>query len=76
MVMTFDLEIAAGLLGGRIFVYGQNVQGNPLSQHDVGDFQLFSNIDSTISETGCPNYNAVAEYWYEQLLADDKIRLR
>lgn len=36
--------------GGRIFVYGQNVFGKTLSARYVGDTQLFSNIDSTISD--------------------------
>jgi porin len=76
MVVTLDLEVACGLRGGRLFVYGQNVHGDPLSLRSVGDFQLFSNIDSTISDTDRPQFTAVAEYWYEQLIADDTIRLK
>jgi porin len=76
MVLTLDLEVAAGLEGGRLFVYGQNVHGDPLSLDAVGDFQLFSNIDSTISDTDRPQFTAVAEYWYEQLLVDDTVRLK
>lgn len=33
---------------GRFFVYGQNLSGRPLSASEVGDVQLFSNLDSTI----------------------------
>ena len=76
MVLTLDLEVAAGIQGGRIFVYGQNVHGDPLSLRSVGDFQLFSNIDSTISDTDRPQFTAVAEYWYEQQLVDDTVRLK
>jgi porin len=76
MVVMLDLEIAAGIKGGRLFVYGQNVHGNPLSADAVGDFQFFSNLDSTISENDRPQFTAVAEYWYEQLLADDSLRIK
>ncbi len=76
MVLTLDLEVAAGWEGGRIFVYGNNVHGEPLSQNYVGDMQLFSNIDSTISDTARPRYTAVAEYWYEQLLLEDHLRCK
>ncbi len=50
---------------GRLFIYGQNLSGRPLSSSDVGDIQLFSNLDSTISETERPNFTTIAEYWYE-----------
>lgn len=61
---------------GRLFVYGQNVSGRPLSKEDVGDVQLFSNLDSTISDTERPNFTTIAEYWYEHLLLDGKMRFK
>ncbi len=76
MVFTLDLQRAVNWEGGRLFVYGQNVHGQTLSQRDVGDLQLFSNLDSTISDTDRPRYTAVAEYWYEQLLLDGVIRCK
>jgi porin len=76
VVVTLDLEIAAGLKGARLFVYGQDLHGRPLSANDVGDIQLFSNIDSTISATDRPQYTTIAEYWYEQLLDDDRFRMK
>ena len=61
---------------GRLFVYGQNLSGRPLSASEVGDIQLFSNLDSTISETERPNFTTIAEYWYEHLLFDSKVRVK
>lgn len=61
---------------GRLFVYGQNLSGTPLSANSVGDVQLFSNLDSTINDTERPNFTTIAEYWYEQYLADDKFRFK
>lgn len=79
---NMDLVLTAdtGKLGwwdrGRLFVYGQNLTGRPLSATDVGDTQLFSNIDSTISDGERPNFTTVAEYWYEQYLLEDKFRFK
>ncbi len=61
---------------GRLFIYGQNLSGRPISSSDVGDIQLFSNLDSTISETERPNFTTIAEYWYEHLLFDSKLRVK
>ena len=61
---------------GRLFVYGQNLSGDPLSANYVGDVQLFSNLDSTISDTERPHFTTIAEYWFEQYLADDKFRFK
>ena len=62
--------------GGRFFVYGQNLSGRPLSPGEVGDVQLFSNLDSTINETERPQFTTVAEYWYEHLLYDGDVRCK
>ncbi len=61
---------------GRLFVYGQNLSGRPLSKDDVGDVQLFSNLDSTINDTERPNFTTIAEYWYEHLLLDGRFRFK
>ncbi|MDX1929248.1 MAG: carbohydrate porin [Pirellulaceae bacterium] len=47
LVATLDTELMNWWSGGRLFVYGQNLVGQPLSPSDVGDIQLFSNLDST-----------------------------
>ncbi len=62
--------------GGRLFVYGQNLSGKPISTTDVGDVQLFSNLDSTISATERPRFTTVAEYWYEHFSLDNDLRLK
>ncbi|MCA9127852.1 MAG: carbohydrate porin [Planctomycetales bacterium] len=62
--------------GGRIFIYGENLSGKPISTSDVGDTQLFSNLDSTISDTERPNFTTIAEYWYEHSLLDNLLRFK
>ena len=76
LVGTLDTSKMGWWDNGRLFVYGQNLSGRPLSKDDVGDVQLFSNLDSTISDTGRPNFATIAEYWYEHLLLEDKFRLK
>jgi porin len=61
---------------GRLFVYGQNLSGRPLSPEEVGDVQLFSNLDSTINETERPHFTTIAEYWYEHALYDGDLRFK
>lgn len=61
---------------GRLFVYGQNLSGRPLSTEEVGDIQLFSNLDSTINETERPHFTTIAEYWYEHVLYDGDVRFK
>ncbi|MEQ1825870.1 MAG: carbohydrate porin [Pirellula sp.] len=61
---------------GRFFVYGQNLSGRPISTDEVGDFQLFSNLDSTIGPGRRPNFTAVSEYWFEQYFADETLSFR
>jgi porin len=61
---------------GRLFVYGQNLSGRPLSESEVGDIQLFSNLDSTIGPGQRPHFTAISEYWYDQFFVDDLISFR
>lgn len=81
-VLTLDSEKLGWWEGGRVFVYTNNVHGRPLSAQEVGDFQFFSNIDSTIrhdpatGEFERPRFTAVGEYWLEQNLLDNTIRLK
>lgn len=76
LVGTLDTEKMGWWDSGRFFVYGQNISGRPLSASDVGDVQLFSNLDSTISETERPAFTTVAEYWYEHFVLDNRLRLK
>ena len=64
---------------GRLFVYGQNLSGNPISTSTVGDVQLFSNLDSTINDTERPQFTSISEYWYAgwpSLVADFAVSFR
>lgn len=65
LLINVDTQRLGAWKGGRFFVYGNHVHGRPLSKDFVGDAQLFSNIDSTISPTGRPYYMQVSEYFYE-----------
>ncbi len=47
-----------------------------MSQAFVGDVQLFSNLDSTISDTERPQFTSIAEYWYEHLAFDQRVRFK
>ncbi len=76
LVATIDTEKMGWWESGRFFVYGQNLSGKPLSATAVGDVQLFSNLDSTISETERPSFTTVAEYWYEHFCLDNSLRLK
>ena len=76
LVATLDTELMDMWSGGRFFVYGQNLAGKPISASDVGDLQLFSNLDSTISATERPQFTAIAEYWYEHNFFENQLRFK
>ncbi len=76
LVGTLDTAKMGWWDNGRMFVYGQSLSGRPLSKDDVGDAQLFSNLDSTISDTERPQFTTIAEYWYEHLLLEDRFRFK
>ena len=73
IVLNIDLEAMGLWDGGRLFIYGQNLAG---TLHPLGEIQLFSNIDSTISVTERPEFTTIAEYWYEQYFLDDTVRFK
>jgi len=76
LVGTLDTTKMGWWENGRFFVYGQNLSGRPLSVEEVGDVQLFSNLDSTINTTERPHFTTIAEYWYEQLTLDEALRIK
>ncbi len=76
LVSIIDTERMGWWDGGRLFVYGQNLAGKPLSTNYVGDTQLFSNLDSTISATERPHFTTIAEYWYEHFTFDNRLRTK
>ncbi len=68
---SFILDTAPlfGLEGGTFFVDFQTQDGRHGTEHLVGDFQGFSNIDA-------PGFTALYELWYEQLFLDGRLRLK
>ncbi len=76
IVSIVDTERMGWWDGGRIFVYGQNLAGKRLSTDYVGDTQLFSNLDSTISDTERPSFTTIAEYWYEHFSLENRWRTK
>jgi porin len=67
LVMHFDTQAMGLWQGGRFLIYGQNTHGRTLSTNDVGDWQYFSNLDSTPR----PEFTQVSEYWYQHNVADN-----
>lgn len=57
--LTVETEPLFGLPGGTFFVQYYNHNGPDATAEDVGDFQVFSNIDAD-------GRSQVAELWYEQ----------
>ncbi|EKE04017.1 MAG: Carbohydrate-selective porin [uncultured bacterium] len=56
--------------GGKFFVYFQQNHGNGITNRYVNDIQTLSNIDPGES------FTHLSEYWYEQGLFDDRIRVK
>jgi porin len=66
--VTLDLERLAGLAGGTVFVNFQNQAGDNGSTL-TRDIQAYSNIDAD-------GRTQVSEFWYEQVLMGEKLRVR
>ena len=69
MTLTFDTEKLGLWPGGRFFVYGEQLTGRSITERHVGDLQTLSELDSD-------PFTQVSEYWYEQGLFDNKLRVR
>lgn len=65
-----DLETAFGVPGGTLFVQYLSVNAESGGSLDSGDLQVYSNIENDRS------LDTIFELWYEQLLWDDRIRLK
>ncbi|MBK9067949.1 MAG: carbohydrate porin [Gemmatimonadetes bacterium] len=66
--VTADLEAMMGLQGGTVFA-GLLGWGGSNGSGLTGDFQAFSNIDAE-------HFLHLAEAWYEQRLAGDRVRIK
>jgi len=67
---TFDTEALAGLPGGSVFVQYLHVNAERGGSFDAGDIQIFSNIENDRS------LDVIFELWYEQLLFDERVRIK
>ena len=68
--LSVDFCKAGVPLPGRFFMLAQNTHGRGLTEEFVGDFQVFSNIDSG------DNIMQISEYWWETPWCDDRLLLR
>jgi len=66
--LTLDTQRLGGWEGGVLFLDFQNQTSDDGSE-DVGDSQVFSNIDAG-------GRTEIAELWYEQILLDGKVRIK
>lgn len=66
--ITLDLDLLAGIPSATIFADAYVLNGRQVS-YDVGDWQAVSNIDAAPMQQ-------VAEFWWEQRLFDDALRLK
>ncbi|MFA6989901.1 MAG: carbohydrate porin, partial [Candidatus Gastranaerophilaceae bacterium] len=55
--------------GGKLFTNFTNLHGKGLTNDHVGDLQVISNIDAK-------PYSQLYEYWYEQRLLKEKIKVK
>ena len=68
--VSLDLGTAFGLPGGTVFLQYLSVNPEGGGSADAGDIQVFSNIESD------RHLDVIYELWYEQLLLDDRLRLK
>jgi len=66
---AFDTQAMGLWDGGTFFIDFQQIHGRDISLKYVGDLQALSNLDA-------PDRTQVAEYWYEQALFDNKLRIK
>ncbi|NOZ23197.1 MAG: carbohydrate porin [Planctomycetes bacterium] len=69
MTLTLDTEKLGLWPGGTFFVYGEQLTGRAITERHVGDLQFLSNLDAQ-------PFTQVSEYWYEQSLFNNTLRIR
>lgn len=67
---TLDLTTAAGIEGASVFVQYLSVNPERGGSRDAGDIQVYSNLEND------RHIDAIYEAWYEQLLMDDRVRIK
>lgn len=68
LMLTLDSGKLGLWPGGTLFVYGQNVHGNGISER-LGALMPVSNLEA-------PPFTQLSELWYEQRLFSERLRLR
>lgn len=68
--VEFNTEKMHLYKGGKLFVAFQNIHGKGLSDKYTGDYMFFNGYESLRSGP------QLSEYWYEQSLFKDKIKLK
>ncbi len=66
--LSADLDSILGLKGGSAFI-GFHAHRGGNGSDLTGDIQAFSNIDA-------PHFARMGEVWYQQLLANDRVRVK
>ena len=64
----FDLNKVIKLKGARLFFDFQLHYGQNVSRNNVGDFQLFDNVEAY-------NFVEIAQLWYQQVLFKDEMMI-
>lgn len=72
VVVTADTELLGWWNNGRFFIYGQDLHGPRLSENFVGDYQLYSNLDSAPRS----DLTQISEYWYQHYFVDDLVWIK
>ncbi|MEM1212458.1 MAG: carbohydrate porin [Planctomycetota bacterium] len=65
-----DLDTLFGLEGGTFFIQYQSASAENGGSQDAGDIQAFSNLEVDRS------LDAVYELWFQQVLFDDRLRIK
>ena len=72
-LLSFSLAIETGPLGlwkgGTFFLDFQQIRGQDITESHVGDLQVLDNA-------AAPDRTQVAEYWYQQTLLDNVLRVK
>ncbi|MEO0475627.1 MAG: carbohydrate porin [Planctomycetota bacterium] len=66
--IELDLDILVGIEGATFFVDFQTKEGQNGST-ETGDLQAYSNVDA-------PDFTALYEIWYQQVLLDGNLRIK
>lgn len=68
--LDVDLNKAIGWRGGKAHLTGYVIQGQDISTQNIGNLMTATNVESQ------PSLAKLGEFWLEQRLLDDQLRLR